>query len=722
MKLENSRFLLEEENGVIIRLEERESGANLAGVRSKLGSACFTRVRDDIRVLPHEDCEPYADCTSHYDSVVREGDALVCRDTENRICTRIRLEEDGLTLSSETDNGGISLFGLNLDLNFLGKKGGDFRDQVLPTSPYSSPDGKYQYCIMPRPNGSFLVAAAQTSCDGWRIKYSPYCCGHFILNFQFLASFDRVYGGSGRKALTVGLRLAGTLDEAFEMVSCLFGVPLCRNLLGGGFDGEARVLTVGRADELRVKAPDGREFSVSAEGRIPLDGFGMYTVTPYFRGVPGMSTTVWSGGELAELFDRSCDGIRRPYHPDDNLCEGGCFLWAMLVNMRLHGHRKYDGVAREQLDIITGKGEPVHRRTILPYPAEGYAAYHVYKSGRVQEQFFGASILLEYYRVYGESWMLDYAVAAMGELADHYMEGGRLVNGEGVDYTTVCCPMIPIADLAVFLRSIGDVRAERFDRLAGEMAEFLYRRGFDFPTETSVSSETDVEREDGSISCTALALLYYCARVRFVEKYADFAGEVLKLHRAWTIYTPDVRMQNSSFRWWETLWEGDGQGPAICCGHAWTIWKAEALFYYGLLRKDDQALLDSWNGFLTNFSKTQADGRMYSCYEVDFIRGGGLMGIKTGLRQLEGEDLGIRYAVAHSYPEHEDNSLSRYAWVRGAETWLRTGALLRVRGETVAINLRRADGGWEAAGGVEQVYISPELGEVSLKTPGVTQI
>lgn len=435
-----------------------------------------------------------------------------------------------------------------------------------------------------------------------------------------------------------------------------------------------------------------------------------------------MSTTVWSGGELAELFDRSCDGIRRPYHPDDNLCEGGCFLWAMLVNMRLRGHRKYDGVAREQLDIITGKGEPVHRRTILPYPAEGYAAYHVYKSGRVQEQFFGASILLEYYRVYGESWMLDYAVAAMGELADHYMENGKLVNGEGVDYTTVCCPMIPIVDLAVFLRSIGDGRAERFDQLAGEMAEFLYRRGFDFPTETSVSPETDVEREDGSISCTALALLYYCARVRFVEKYADFAGEVLKLHRTWTIYTPDVRMQGSSFRWWETLWEGDGQGPAICCGHAWTIWKAEALFYYGLLRKDDQALLDSWNGFLTNFSKTQADGRMYSCYEVDFIRGGGLMGIKTGLRQLEGEDLGIRYAVAHSYPEHEDNSLSRYAWVRGAETWLRTGALLRVRGETVAINLRRVGGGWEAAGGVEQVYISPELGEVSLKTPGVTRI
>ncbi len=572
MKLESRRFLLEEENGVITQLVERENGANLAGIHSRLGTVCFTRRTDDISALPHEKYEPYADRTSRYDSVTREGNhALACWDEENGIRTVYRLDEDGLTISSETENSEISLFGLNLDLNFLGKKGGDYRNQVLPTSPYSSPDGKYQYCIMPRPNGTFLVAVAETPCDGWRIKYSPFCCGHFIFNFQFLASFDRIYGGSGRKALTVRLQLAETLDEAFEAVHRLLGVPLCRNLLGGGFDGEARVFTVGQADELRVKTPDGREFSVSAEGKIPLDAFGMYTVTPYFRENPGMSTTVWNGGDRTELFNRSCDGIRKPYHPDDNLCEGGCFLWEMLVNMRTGGHKKYDEVALEQLDIITGKGEPVHRRTILPYPAEGYAAYHVYKSGRVQEQFFGVSILLEYYRVYGWSWILDYAVSTMDELVENYMKNGMLVNGEGVDYTTVCCPMIPVVDLAVFLRSIRDPRADRFFKIAEEMAAFLYRRGFRFPTETEIFEDTDEEREDGSISCTALALLYFCAHIRREEAYVDFAGEVLKLHRAWTIYTPDVRMQNSSFRWWETLWEGDGQGPAICCVHAWTI-------------------------------------------------------------------------------------------------------------------------------------------------------
>ena len=114
-------------------------------------------------------------------------------------------------------------------------------------------------------------------------------------------------------------------------------------IANGGSD-HTQILT-DFAKSLRSSLPEGVALSVTLRG----SGDNALTAT-----------------QLAELFDRSCDGIRRPYHPDDNLCEGGCFLWAMLVNMRLRGHRKYGGVAREQLDIITGKGEPGHRRTILP--------------------------------------------------------------------------------------------------------------------------------------------------------------------------------------------------------------------------------------------------------------------------------------------------------------------------------------------------------------------
>lgn len=80
-----------------------------------------------------------------------------------------------------------------------------------------------------------------------------------------------------------------------------------------------------------------------------------------------------------------------------------------------------------------------------------------------------------------------------------------------------------------------------------------------------------MEYEDGSISCTALSLLYFCMHLEIKEEYLNLAKEILELHNAWRIYTPDARMNGSSFRWWETIWEGDGQGPAISAGHAWTI-------------------------------------------------------------------------------------------------------------------------------------------------------
>lgn len=32
---------------------------------------------------------------------------------------------------------------------------------------------------------------------------------------------------------------------------------------------------------------------------------------------------------------------------------------------------------------------------------------------------------------------------------------------------------------------------------------------------------------------------------------------------------------------------GDADGPAICCGHAWTIWRAEADYLYYALTGDE---------------------------------------------------------------------------------------------------------------------------------------
>lgn len=709
MNIENESYKIEVEDGIIKKLFANGETFNFADERGKCGAVCFTLKSDDIKTMPHEEFESYHERICEYDFEQKTAEnEILCRDSKNLIKTQYILEKDALVISAQTENEDISEFAVNLDLNFLGKKGNDYKDQLLPTTPYTSEDGKYMYFIMTRPNGKAAAVIARTECDGWKIKYSPFSFGHYIFSLGFMASFDRAYNGSGRKNIKVSFHSADSISEAFEIVQKQIGVPMALNVLSGGFDGCGEVEILGKADFIEIKSPDGKIKRQKIGEKTELNEFGFYSATPVYGGKRGLNSVLWGAQSFSELFDKSCDSIKKPYHVDDNLCEGGCFLWEMLLNMQYKNHRKYDKTVKEELDIIMAKSEnPIPRRTIFPKAQNGFAPYHVYKSSRVQEQFFGVSILLEAYKLYKDKEILEYAISALNELCDNYIKDGMV--DIGTDYTTVCCPMITLVDMALFLKSLNDKRYEVFEKTAGQMAEFLLKRGYDFPTEGIVSEICDTEREDGSISCTALALLYYCMHIKNEERYLEFAKDVLTLHRAWTIYTPDARMFYSSFRWWETIWEGDGQGPAICAGHSWTIWKAEALFYMGILTHDDMALINSWNGFITNFSKTGKDGSMYSCYEPDYIRGGGSDQTKKKLRQLAGEDIAVKYKTAHSYPEHKDNSLSRYAWVRAYETWFKTAAVLDICGKTVLINIKKSENGWQVQENISQIYIGKDV-------------
>lgn len=701
----NDSYTMTVENGVIKEFYLHGNETNLADVGGELGSACFTLKSDDLKTMEHDPLDQYRDRRTKYDRCSAESEnSIAFTDSENRITTEYILDERGAIIHSETDNSEISEFGINLELNFMDKPDKHWQGQLLPTTPYTSSKGGYMYYIMSRPNGKFFSAVATTPCDGWKIKYSPYELGHFMLNLQFLASFDKLYNGSERKEISMRLRCADTLDEAFRQISEELNKPLVHIIKSGGTDGSAEVKVYGKADFLELCAPSGKVTETDLSGHIPLTEFGMYTVTPIYKNMRGLDAVLWHGTDLISLFDKSCDAIEEPYHPDRNLCEGGCFLWAMLLNMRLGNHLRYDKVARKELDIIMAKtDEYIERRTILPFPYDGFSAYHVYKSSRVQEQFFGVSILLEAYRVYKDESILEYAIASLNELVQNWMQNGMVYNGK--DYTTVCCPMIPLVDMALFLKEQSDPRAEVFETAAAQMAEYLDKRGFDFPTEGHEKETQNPTLEDGPISCTALALFYYCAHIKRNDSYIEFAKEIMRFHNAWSMSTPDARINGSSFRWWETLWEGDGQGPAICAGHAWTIWRAESLFWGGILCRDDNMLLDSWNGFVTNFAKIQSDGSMYSCFEVDYFRGGGLDGIKQSLLQLSGENTDIEYTLAHSYPKHKDNSLSRYVWARSFDTWLKTAAVLYIDGKTICINAKLENGVLKTPDNIQQIYI-----------------
>ena len=166
--------------------------------------------------------------------------------------------------------------------------------------------------------------------------------------------------------------------------------------------------------------------------------------------------------------------------------------------------------------------------------------------------------------------------------------------------------------------------------------------------------------EDGSISCTALSLLYYCKNASKNEDYIKQAKEILDLHENWVIKCPICQMHGSTLRWWETGWEGDGDGPAICSGHAWSIWRGEADYLYYELTGDKSHLLKAKNTFMTNLSKIDKDGYSYAIYNPDMINGGG----------FHCDTSKINFSVATKFAKTKDSGLSRYVWIRINDTFL----------------------------------------------------
>ena len=407
------------------------------------GTISYTKTEEKLQHLYN--CSPYNENKCTYDEITQGTNEICCVDNNVNIKTVYFLRDDGIHIKSCSDNDSISQFAINLDFNFLGKKGFKYNNQILPTSPYISLNGEFSYCIMTRPNGRFIVVTSLGKCVGFRNLYSSYSAGHYITGFQFFSDFDKEYAISNNKNIHICISFAESLEHAYKIVKECYDVPMCINVVNGTFDRNAMVKVSYDTDEIRVKKIDDNcktieKIWLAKEkfNNITIDEYGLYAVTPYSKGKKGIESIIWNGNNINLLFDKCCDSIKKPYHNDQNLCEGGCFLWAMLINMRLHNHRKYDVVAINELSNIMGKnGVAIKRRTILPYKTDKYHAYHICESKRVQEQFFGVSILLEAYKLYNKEEYLEYAILSLNELVENFMtDEGMIYNGS--DYTTVC--------------------------------------------------------------------------------------------------------------------------------------------------------------------------------------------------------------------------------------------------------------------------------------------
>ncbi len=697
-ELENGNFRLSfDGRGKMVSFLDKRNGGEMTDGEREFGTISFTRVTDDITKLEGKlPFSPYTSREAAFSEIVRTENGVRLSDPEAKCRMEYSFTDDGaLKMQFETENEEFSEYGVNFPFNFSGKlKGGDWKKQLLFSSPYNSEDNKSLLTYLTRPDGNAVVLIGDGNADGWKMDYSPYIFGHFFVNLKWLGNFDRAYSTPRRaeKKFSVYLYPVRCYEEALEKLYARTGIPVATYDVSSVLEGEEfEIRTIGTCDGVIVKGEEKIYPVRDGKAKLVFEGHGTRTVYPvYEKGKKGADCVAFVYRGIREMFRKNLRHVGNELPPVQwtNLCEGWTWVNTAVDYMRAYGKdaelmKKVDFalsviLARDEKDMIPDC-------TISFRAHDGFPAYNVYRSNRIQEGFTGIWMMLDLYGLTADGKYLDIAFnMCENYLKEYQSEDGslrRTVGGE--DYTTVCAPLVAIADVAVAAREVGDPRAGWFSERAGKVADFLYNRGFSFPTEGGATKFTQPEIEDGSISCTALSLLYYCRKIRYDEKLTAFAEKVLTVHEAWEMYTQIAPMKNSSLRWWETCWKD--YGPSLCCGHCWTIWRAEADFWLGIMKADKAAMLRSYNGFMTNFSSQADDGNIYQPYIIDYITGGGFDysvydGTKRNVPVFEVANR--RFSPLPGFTEE------RYCYNRMYHTWFKCVAVV---GEKTLFARRRGE-------------------------------
>ena len=594
---------------------------------------------------------------------------FICPD--NRMCVDDYLSfykyDSGLCFSLSWDKVSDG-FGIVLPFDFMGKYDGCGKIRYLLNSVRHDRNCGIFYAYLTRTDGNNLLLCAK-NIAGWKIDYSDYDYGHYFEAIRLYCTLPSEHGVFPHyDNITFSLFPVSDFESCLSIMSDYFGVPfICADTLSGKVGDTVKFRVFGSCDCIEAEF-EGKTEVLSVNDGYHINHEGITKITPQSKAGKGAAVTVLGVCDTIELYRKAMNAFSFDTlsKTDGNLCEHQCWMPAMLRFLNKFGDRltyreKADWEEKLKCGLFPVTAESAVNftkdRTLLPFDFDGFSKYHIY-SDRIQEQFFGVTVMLDAYRYFGDEKYLRYAVGAMDCLLLEHFEDGmlyRTFGKEKSDVTTVCCPMIPLCDMANFLKGRDPERSERYFAAAEKMAEFLLRRGFDFPTEGESASES-FKAEDGSVSCTALSLLYYVKNVKYDKRYLAFAKKILDFHdTSWVINTPLCEMLGSTLRWWETLWEGDGDGPAICAGHAWTVWRAEADILYYLIAGDEEYRIKAQNGFASNMAKIDPDGKSYAITVIDEICGGGT------------EKKAMKALPTPRKPAIGDCGLSNYLWVRLSE-------------------------------------------------------
>jgi hypothetical protein len=515
----------------------------------------------------------------------------------------------------------------HLDLEFDPDDRSDRSHHLMPVCVATDEHFLWSYVVWHRSETDFLVLAVHGLHAGWRFLYSyP---GHRIVGFRVLARADDVIApprfAGGRLPAVTHLRLKSALassrEDALAAAHRMVGLPVA----------EPALHPISDWNDLARRAVE-----------FHLEHYQLHC---------GAFARSVSGDTLSP--DRRATSGRHFGDPEEaGSCMtgefGGFVGWAALLHQRLLPGIAIAPAVRRYFDWLLNRhtdGSAVGSADILPgtiWPADlsippavtvrtGPKGVEAAEGGARPAPFhlWGVPHYAQY-----ESWavaQLADAVALGAEdlraplagvlahyLTDHVGEYGAVHNrrytDDPQDYCTVDAPLVHILRAAEVLNeSHPDVSALARATARGIAAHILVR-GFSFPTEGEQSTE------DGSIACAAWSLAYAFNELSDPDPaWLAFARDLLGFHRKFEMFGADARLNGSSVRFWETMYESDDWGPSINAGHAWTLWTAFAEWEMFRATGAYRWIEAAWSRTSCVASRVRDDGGMPVCFTPDPI-------------------------------------------------------------------------------------------------------
>jgi len=558
--------------------------------------------------------------------------------------------------------------GWNLDLDHLDRGDGDdpernIQDTLMPVMMETAADLSWAWVAWQRSEDDILLTAIEGPSAGWHIRYSY--AGHRMEGFQVLSRADDVLApgwpeGRLPSPDRISIRVAHAdsrekvLRNAHDLLGLQSACPTSTSFVQGG------VMTFAAPCDLEWIQPNGEVLNLSLVTDLPAEQPGQHCFRRRASNGRVHESRVLVVGDWVALRDQALTAHRKMYqlprgafarclndervpegrnfggnhfgNPDESgSCRtgefGGFGAWSQL-RLLLEGTQdpEMETSVRAYLDWMCNKGREDNpgpgTLTFFPHTYEGrsYSAYHFFQEiCYAQHEAWLIAQLADAVR-YGWKEFLPHLQGLCAHyLKDHVDAQGVIWNQNWdhetpVDYSTVDCPMIHLLEAMAVLQEVDPEVSARLAVVCRKQAEHLYARGFEFPTEGEPCTE------DGSIACQAWGLARAYNELPDPDPaWLTLAGELMDYHAKLELSGQDIRIDGSSLRFWETMYETDEWGPSINAGHGWTLWSAFARLELFRATDSFEDLWQAWRHTMCVVSRQTEEGLFPPCFTPDPI-------------------------------------------------------------------------------------------------------